>query len=75
MTRRAQFSTIRNGVRCFVIAEETRGETEFWIQEPGEVRWYRHDPSPVERRAATELLLRPAGAGWPLAGANRRRRD
>lgn len=65
--QRVQCSVIWEGVRCYVIAERnTEGGLDFWIQEPGEVRWYGFQPSPAEREAAARLLAAGTSTGWPL---------
>ena len=65
--KRVQCSVFREGDLCYLIAEKNaEGELEFWMQEPGEVRWYGYKPSEEERSAACGLLERGEINGWPL---------
>lgn len=65
--QRVQCSVIVDGVRCYVIAEQNaEGGLDFFMQEPGEVRWYGFEPTPAEREAARRLFTHSASHGWPL---------
>lgn len=65
--QRVQCSVIVDGLRCYVIAEQNaEGGLDFFMQEPGEVRWYGFEPSAAEREAARRLLASGATLGWPL---------
>ena len=65
--QRVQCSVILEGVRCYVIAEQNaEGGLDFYMQEPGEVRWYGFRPTAAEREAAQRLLVSGAAHGWPL---------
>ncbi|MBL8176431.1 MAG: hypothetical protein JNK48_17280 [Bryobacterales bacterium] len=65
--QRLQCSLICDGVRCYVIAESNaEGGLDFFIQEPGEVRWHSFQPAPAEREAVQHLLASGPSTGWPL---------
>jgi hypothetical protein len=65
--QRVQCSVIFDGVRCYVIAEQNaEGGLDFFMQEPGEVRWYGFQPTAADREAAQRLLASGPPSGWPL---------
>lgn len=65
--QRVQCSVMCDGVRCYVIAEKNaEGDLQFWMQEPGEVRWYGFQPSAGEKEAVNRLLAAQPTGGWPL---------
>lgn len=67
--QRVQCSVMVDGVRCYVIAEQNaEGGLDFFMQEPGEVRWYGFKPTSAEQEAARRLLANGAAHGWPLLG-------